>query len=439
LESLTTEAVIRSSQARPNNTLRMTASNLRQRVAPEIMVVPKRKSSVAHVAASLVASVLLVLSSPAQDRQASPAVSKAVGAISAINSNTITVKKDDGSEVNVQAQESTRLARIAPGQKDLKSATPIQLRDLQVGDRILVRGSSSDEKTITAATVLVMKKSDIEAKQQTERQDWQHRGIGGLVTSVDTGTGTVMISTTGFTGKKTVAVRTTKNTVIRRYAPDSVRFDDARISTLEQIKPGDQLRARGDRNGDGAELAADEIVSGSFRNIAGTVTSTDANSNTITLTDLVTKKPVVVKISGDSQVRKLPPEMAQHIAMRLRAMNGSPGQAPAAAMQNSTSAADASSPAGAGRRSGMGSGGRAGGPPDFQQMLNRLSPATIADFQKGDAIMVVSTEGVGAEPVTAITLLGGVEPILAAAPSGGEPMRLSPWSLGSGGGEEASQ
>ena len=138
----------------------MTASNLRQRVAPEIMVVPKRKSSVAHVAASLVASVLLVLSSPAQDRQASPAGSKAVGAISAINSNTITVKKDDGSEVNVQAQESTRLARIAPGQKDLKSATPIQLRDLQVGDRILVRGSSSDEKTITAALKPSSRRSD---------------------------------------------------------------------------------------------------------------------------------------------------------------------------------------------------------------------------------------------------------------------------------------
>jgi co-chaperonin GroES (HSP10) len=366
-------------------------------------------------------------------------MSKAVGAISAMNGNTITVKKDDGSEVNVQAQESTRLARVAPGQKDLKSATPIQLRDLQVGDRILVRGSSSDEKTIMAATVLVMKKGDVEAKKQTERQDWQHRGIGGLVTSVDTDTGTVTISTTGFTGKKTIAVRTAKNTVFRRYAPDSVKFDDARISTLEQIKPGDQLRARGDRNADGTELAADEIVSGSFRNIAGTVTTTDSNRNTITLADLVTKKPVVVKISGDSQVRKLPPEMAQHIALRLKAMNGSPGQPPAAAMQNSTTAGDASSPAAAGRRSGMGSGGRAGGPPDFQQMLNRLSPATIADFQKGDAIMVVSTEGVGAGPVTAITLLGGVEPILAAAPSGGEPMRLSPWSLGSGGGEEASQ
>jgi hypothetical protein len=52
--------------------------------------------------------------------------------------------------------------------------------------------------------------------------------------------------------------------------------------------------------------------------------------------------------------------------------------------------------------------------------------------------MIVSTEGVGGE-VTAITLLGGVEPILAASPGGGEPMRLSPWTLGAGAGEEASQ
>jgi hypothetical protein len=67
-----------------------------------------------------------------------------------------------------------------------------------------------------------------------------------------------------------------------------------------------------------------------------------------------------------------------------------------------------------------------------------LPPATLADFQKGDAVMIVSTEGVGGE-VTAITLLGGVEPILAASPGGGEPMRLSPWTLGAGAGEEASQ
>src|SRR6185295_11097203 len=251
--------------------------------------------------------------------------------------------------------------RIAPGEKDLKDATPVQIQDLQIGDRVRVRGQAGgDQNQIAALEVIVMARTDLDARRQQEQQDWQKRGMGGLVSSVDPATGTVTISVTGLGGKKTIAVRTTKNTVFRRYAPDSVKFDDARISTLEQIKPGDQLRARGDRNADGTELAADEIVSGSFRNIAGTVTTTDSNSSTITLTDLVTKKPVVVKISGDSQVRKLPPEMAQHIAMRLKAMNGSPVQAPAAAMQNSTTAADASSPAATRRRSGMGSGGRAG-------------------------------------------------------------------------------
>ena len=45
---------------------------------------------------------------------------------------------------------------------------------------------------------------------------------------------------------------------------------------LDQITAGDQLRGRGVRSADGTELAADEVVSGTFRNIAGTVISTDA-------------------------------------------------------------------------------------------------------------------------------------------------------------------
>ena len=44
--------------------------------------------------------------------------------------------------------------------------------------------------------------------------------------------------------------------------------------------------------------------------------------------------------------------------------------------------------------------------------------------------MIVSTEGSPAQPPIAITLLGGVEPILTAAPSAGESF-LTPWSLAS--------
>jgi hypothetical protein len=73
----------------------------------------------------------------------------------------------------------------------------------------------------------------------------------------------------------------------------------------------------------------------------------------------------------------------------------------------------------------------------LQQIVARMPPATLADFQKGDAVMIVSTEGTASGGVTAITLLGGVEPILA-APSGSQAaMSLSPWNIGGGGGEDA--
>ena len=65
-----------------------------------------------------------------------------------------------------------------------------------------------------------------------------------------------------------------------------------------------------------------------------------------------------------------------------------------------------------------------------------MPAAHLADFQKGDAVMIVSTEGTSSGGVTAITMLGGIEPILAAAPTGVQSMTLSPWNLGGGGGEE---
>jgi hypothetical protein len=376
-----------------------------------------------------------------QDTPQSPSddVAKVVGAIQSITGNTFVLKKDDGAESIVSVQEETRLARVAPGQKDLKNATAIQLRDLQVADRVLVRGKAGpDGKSITATIVLAMKKADVEAKQQSDRQDWQRRGVGGVVTSVDSGAGTIAISTASFREKKTIIIHRTPTTTVRRYAPDSVKFDDAKVGTLAEIKPGDQLRARGTRSPDGSELSADEIVSGSFRNISGTISSTDPGANTVTVMDLTTKKPVVVKITGESQVRKLPPEMAQRIAMRLKGMNGANGE------QRPDAPSNTQRPQAARRNYGehtgaMGTGFRAGGQPDFQQLLTRLAPVGVTDFHKGDAVMIVSTEGVGSGEVTAITLLGGVEPILASSPNGSEPMRLSPWTLGSGGGEEAAQ
>jgi hypothetical protein len=147
--------------------------------------------------------------------------------------------------------------------------------------------------------------------------------------------------------------------------------------------------------------------------------------------DLATRKPVTVKLAPDSQMRKLPEPMAQRIAMFLRRGGAGAG---AGAEENQHAASS---------RPGEGTGavagnGRLGSPPDFQQLIRRMPPATISDLQKGEAVMMVTTPG--AEP-TALTLLSGVEPILTAAPNQTTAANLlSGWSMGGGGeGDAASQ
>jgi uncharacterized membrane protein YgcG len=384
-----------------------------------------------------------------QEGAGGSAAARHIGAIKTIAGNVITLTPDSGPEIDITVEAAARLVRIVPGEKSLKNATPIQLQDLQVGDRILVAGKASDNtKVITATSVVVMKRSDVEAHKEEDRQDWQTRGLGGLVRAVDPAAGTVTISVTGFGGAKTFVVHASKDTRIRRYAPDSMRFDAARPSALQEIQPGDQLRARGNRSADGTELTAEEIVSGSFRNVAGTVNSLDASAGTMNVQDLLSKKAVQVRVTPESQLHQLPPELAQRIAMRLKtsaAASGNPSlEAGATSPENKpgdgggASSGGPSSP-GAGPGSGgeMGGGMRSGGAPDFQQMLSRMPTVALTDLHKGDAVMIVTTQGTPTGGAAAITLLSGVEPILRAAPNGSQAMMLSPWSLGAPGGGDA--
>src|SRR5260370_41417314 len=254
-----------------------------------------------------------------QEATSTRAVAKRIGAIKAINGTEITLTPDSGPDVKITVQPATQIVRFAPGETNVNNATQIQLQDLQVGDRIRATGWASDDNLpLPVLKIVVMKRSDLEARHQQDLQDWQKRGVGGLVTAVDAAAGTVTIAVVSFVGKKELVVHSSKSTVIRRYAPDSVKFDDAKPSPLQEVQSGDQLRGRGDRNADGTELAADEIVSGSFRNIAGTVNSVDASASTLSVQDLLSKKVVLVKVTADSQLRHLPPEMAQRIATRFK-------------------------------------------------------------------------------------------------------------------------
>ena len=372
-----------------------------------------------------------------QESAASPAqaaTARSVGTVKAISGRSITMTTDAGNDISILLQDGARLLRVEPGEKDLKNAVPLELSDVEPGDRVLVRGKMSDDgKSLLAASLIAMKKMDIVQKQVRERADWQKRGVGGLVSAVDPSSGTITIATTALGTSKNIAVHISKDTQLRRYSPNSIKFDEAKAAPIGEIKAGDQLRARGNRTADGSELTADEVVSGSFRNIAGTIASVDSSAGTITVMDLATKKPVVVKVTGESQLRKLPPAMAQRIAARLK---GNSADTPPAASSQRTGESAPTNGAGSTRANGRpdsGQSGQAGpGSPDLQQALTRMPAATLAELNRGEAVMIVATAGTQDAEVTAITLLAGVEPILEASPKGGQSI-LTPWSLSSPG------
>ena len=324
----------------------------------------------------------LARSTPSQAEQtpSSGAVAKAVGAIKAISGNTITLATDANPAVSVQIQDSTRILRIAPGEKDLKNAVPMQLPDLQVGDRILVRGKpSEDGKSFIASSIFVMKATDVAAKREYDREDWQKRGVGGLVTAVDLSSGTITLSTGAIGASKTLTIHASPSTIVRRDSPDSNKVDDAKPGTLSEIKPGDQLRARGTRSTDGSELTADEIISGTYRNISGTVVSTDSGNSTISVLDLATRKPVTLRINADSLLRALPPMFAQRIAMRLK---GEPPKG-ISSTPGAGSGPSAVEKPGETFGHGNGEGSRPHGAPDFQQMLVRMPAGDSGRFAEG--------------------------------------------------------
>lgn len=357
---------------------------------------------------------------------AQAATQRFLGTVTAINGDSLTVKTDAGEVHQVQVPATAVLKRIAPGQKDLSTAETIQLTDVAIGDRVLVKlDPDAPGPPPQVAQLIAMKQSDVAQRQQKEQEAWQRNGAGGLVKSVDATADIVVLTSGAGPTAKTVTVHITKTTVLKRYAPNSIRYADAQPAPLDAVRVGDQFRARGQKNADGTEITADEVVSGSFRNISGTVISIDAAASTLTVKDLITKKPVTIHITPDVQMRRLPDMMSRMIAARLK------GSAPTAAGATATARPEGGPPT-TGPAGGQGAGqGRRPGGGDMEQVLDRAPAIKLSDLQKGEAVMLVSTQGVS--DVNAIKLLAGVEPLLE-APAASQDL-LSSWSMGSGGAE----
>jgi hypothetical protein len=314
----------------------------------------------------------------------------------------------------------------------MKTVSAATLDQLAVGDRVLATGTPGDGGALTATRLIMIKSAAIAQRNAASQADWAKRGSGGIVKSVNAGANTIAISS----GKKDVTVTTTGSTIYRRYAPGSVKFEEAQPSTLAAIQPGDQLRVRGDKSPDGANVTADEIVSGSFKNLSGTIVSINAAANSFVIKDLATKKNETVIVSDGSDLHAMPPEMAARFGGGAGARRpGASGEAPAGGGQAGAERPAGGPPSGGSPSGGFGGrpGGAGGRAADLATMIPRLPKTTLAALKPGEALMIVASGNGNAGPFTAITLLSGVEPLLT-GPAASE-MTISPWSLGSGGGE----
>lgn len=366
----------------------------------------------------------------------------------------ITVKTDAGSVVVVRINADTTFERVPPGETDLKKAAAINLSDISVGDGVYVRGRvTEDRKSVPAQKMIVVSQSEIAQKQERERTEWRKRGISGMIDALNPQTKEITITTRTAEGLKPVIIPVTDKVKMRRYAPDSVRFSDARKSSFEDLKVGDQLRAKGDRSPDGTHFAAEEIVTGAFRTSGGTITAIDPQKGEITISDIQTKQPLTIVVNKDSTLKRIPENFMQMMAFMQGGppapQSGTPAQsgggaqakaqgAQAGAKQSASGSGGQSGAGNPGAGAGSGSGQGAGGGFDIQRVIDNLPVVTLAELKPGDMIILSSTKGADPSRATAITLVSGVGPLFAMmqARQGGpanRPPNLGTINLGIGG------
>lgn len=362
--------------------------------------------------------------------QTSPSKS-VVGEVTGVDAaaKQFNVKGDDGMNYIVVFDANTSYLRLPLGEKDLKKAEKISLADITAGDRLLARGSAAqDAKLAPAKTVIVMTKADVAKKQEHDRAEWQRRGIAGTVMLVNTSTKEITINTHGRDAKSVVI--DASGTAFRRYAPDSIKFADTKASSIADVQPGDTIRALGDKNEDGTRFKAEELVSGGFQTIAAMVVSVDPASGEVKVTDLQTKKPVTVKTNQSSMLRRLDERTAAMLARRMRGDPGGPGGSaatPGGPGGGNPAAGGRGEPGGPGGPGGRGNFGGGGG--DLQQVLDRSPQLSLAELKKGDALIISSSKASDGAAITAMSLVAGVEPFLAAAPRTAGQVNLGSWNI----------
>jgi len=358
----------------------------------------------------------------------------AIGEVKSIDaaSKLVTIKTDAGSAVMVLYTDRTTYKKLAPGETSLTKATDITFADVSEGDRIWARGTvAEDRQSVSAIQIVVMSKGDIAKKQEAERLEWRRRGILGVIQTLKAESKEITITSRTMAGTQSVIIPVSDKTEMRRYAPDSIKFSDAKASSFGELKVGDQLRALGDRAPDGTHFTPQKVVTGSFRTVAGTVTAVDPATGEIKIKDLEKKQALTIIIKHDAVLRKFPPASELGAMMGGRPGGGPGGPAP----QSGQPQGNPPRQGGPGGPAGPNGPRAGGGGPNINDMLERLPIISVADVKVGDTIIVSSTQGVDPTRLTAIALVSGADTLLtmlAPRPAPGQSAPNPAAGLGSG-------
>ena len=343
------------------------------------------------------AFILIVLACYPGAAQA-PAAKSFIGTVAAFKPDTqVEIKPDNAPPMEVKLTADTMAQRVAPGEKNLKNAVTVNVTELAVGDRVLVTLESA---TTNVRRIIIMSAADISKRDEADRKDWNARGLSGIVAAKNGNTITLRIRS--LQGETHPTVTVSDQTKFRRYAPDSVKFADAKASKLDEISVGDQLRVRGEKSADGLAVTADEVVFGTFLTAAGSVVSVDTAANEITIKEMGTGKSLVIELTSDSRIKQMP---------SFPGIGGGPvaGGPPSGGF-----------PPG-GFNGGPPAGMPPGGGPTLTQMVEMMPVGKIEDVKPGETIIVSSTKGASSDRVTGIMLLANAEMLvrMASTQSGG--------------------
>ncbi len=351
--------------------------------------------------ALLAGAAALQAQTPTLTPASDPAITtlSVMGVVSELNPDTrqVIVTTAAGNIVTVTLSDKTVFMRIPPGEKTKDKFIKIESTDFGMGDSVFARGRmTEDRKSMPALEFYVMSKGDIAEKREREKNEWRTRGIAGTISALNAETKEITVDARTGEGPKPIVVASTAETKFRRYAPDSVRFSDAKSSSFVELKVGDQVRALGAKSADGARFTPEEIVTGAFQTISGAITEIDAEKKEIKIKDLQSQQAVTIVVSKDSSMRRLTPEMIAALASPKDAKPETPP--------------------------------KAGG--DLQEMFDQLPAVALAELKAGDSILISSTRGADPARVTAIAIVSGVGPLLQNQAGRASAVSLGAMSLG---------